>query len=151
MNMGVADPATGSWRRDDLIGSWGVVSARGVLVDADGTRTESSKSLDGVIIFTPQHRMIVFVTDPGRKPAIDDAEALKLFRSMVAYTGRLTLEPDRYTVDIEFSSTQLNLDEPQLRFYRIDNDTLTIETPEHKNIFDSAKRNSNTLTAIRER
>jgi Lipocalin-like domain len=149
--MGGTDAMTGSREKDDLMGSWRVISAKGILIEADGTRTESSKSLQGVIVFTPQYRMIAFVTDPGRKPANDDVEALQLFRSMVAYTGRFTLGPGRYTVNIEFSSTQLNLDEPQLRLYRIENDTLTIETPEHKNIFDSSKRNANTLTAIRER
>jgi hypothetical protein len=140
-----------SWNECELFGSWRVVSAKGVLVDADGTRTESGKDLEGVIIFTPQRRMIAFVADPGRSPAKTDQETLQLFRTMTVYTGRFRLDPGKYVVDIDASSTQLNMHEPQVRLYRIDGDTLTIETPEHSYIHDPAKRNSALLTAIRER
>lgn len=151
MQSGQSDVVTQAWDRSDLLGSWRVVSAKGVLVDADGTRTESESSLEGVIIFTPQQRMIAFVLHPGREPAKDDEGKLKLFQSMVAYTGRFSLEPDRYILNIDWSSTALNQNEQQIRLFQIDKDTLRIETPEHSNIFDSTKRNSNTLFAIRER
>ena len=143
--------ATAAWNKDDLFGSWRVVSAKGYQVDADGTKTENETALDGVIIFTPQHRMIAFVTHLGRKPAKDDAETLALFRTMVAYTGRFTLEPGKYQVKLDFTSSQMNLDEPQVRLYRIEGDTLTIDVPEHNSLFDPGKRNSNQLIAIREK
>ena len=138
-------------RDEQLYGSWLVVGAKGVLVDADGTRNEIESVQEGVLIFTPGHRMIAFVMSPGRKPASDDAERVVLFKSMVTYSGKFRLERGRYILDIDWSSTALNLDEPQTRYYTIDGDTLTIDVPLHKNIHDATKQNANTLTLQREK
>ena len=151
MQVGESDVVTASWARSDLYGSWRVVSSKGVMVDADGTRTEKESSLEGVIVFTPQHRMIAFVTHPGRQPAKNDADKLKLFQSMVVYSGRFSLQAEKYIVTIDWSSTALNQNEPQVRLYSIDKETLRIEVPEHKSIFDETKRNSNILIAMREK
>lgn len=137
-------------RDEQLYGSWRVIGAKGVMVDADGNRTESEAAQEGVLIFTPGHRMIAFVLRPGRKPATNDAERLELFKSMVAYSGKFRLEPGRYILDIDWSSTALNQDEPQVRDYSLDGDTLKIEVALHKNIHDPTKQNANTLTLRRE-
>lgn len=142
---------TGAELRDEqLYGSWRVMGAKGVMVDADGNRTESESAQEGVLIFTPGHRMIAFVLRPDRKPAANDAESLDLFKSMVTYSGKFKLEPGRYVLDIDWSSTALNQDELQVRGYTIDGDTLTIEVALHKNIHDATKQNANTLTLRRE-
>jgi hypothetical protein len=94
--------------------------------------------------------MIAFVLRPGRKPATNDAERLELFQSMVTYSGKFKLEPGKYILDIDWSSTALNQDEPQVRGYTIDGDTLTIHVALHKNIHDATKQNANTLTLRRE-
>lgn len=151
MKVGESETVADSWGRSELYGSWRVVSAKGVVVHADGTRTESESSPEGVIIFTPEHRMIAFVTRPGRKPAQNDEDRLKLFQSMVVYSGRFSLEPGKYIVNIDWSSTALNQSEPQVRLYSIDGNTLRIKVPEHRSIFDETKRNSNILIAIREK
>ena len=145
------DAVTEAWSAYDLYGSWKVVSAKGVLVDADGSRTESERSLEGVLIFTPDTRMIAFVLYPGREPGQSDEDKLKLFNSMVAYTGRFSLQADKYVVNIDWSSTALNQNQEQIRLFRIEKDSLQIEVPEHSSIFNPAQRNSNTLLAIRER
>jgi len=151
MDIGKSDTALDAWSASDLYGSWRVISAKGVLVDSDGTRTESEHALEGVLIFTPDHRMIAFVLHPGREPGQSDDAKLKLFGSMVAYTGRFTLEPDRYLVTIDWSSTALNENQEQVRLFRMDGDSLRIEVPEHSSIFNPAQRTSNTLLAVRER
>jgi hypothetical protein len=142
--------AVDAWDASDLYGSWRVISAKGV-VDTDGTRTESEHALEGVLIFTPDHRMIAFVLHPGREPGQSDEAKLKLFGSMVAYTGRFSLQPDRYLVAIDWSSTALNQNQEQVRLFRMDGDSLRIEVPEHSSIFNPAQRSSNILFAVRER
>ena len=149
--MDVAKCNTAILSCEELYGSWRVVSAKGVLVDTDGTRTESEHALEGVLIFTPDHRMIAFVLHPGREPGQSDEAKLKLFGAMVTYTGRFTLYRDRYVVNIDWSSTGLNQQQEQTRYFTIDGDTLQIKVPEHSSIFNPAQRNSNTLFAIRER
>lgn len=148
----VRDGGTDAVLRDErLYGSWRVIGAKGVLVDADGTRTESESAQEGILIFTPEHRMIAFVLRPGRMPASHDAERLELFKSMAAYSGKFRLEPDRYILDIDWSSTALNQGEPQIRDYTIEADTMKIEVALHANIHDPTKKNANTLTLRRER
>lgn len=148
--MESSETATTTLRDDCLYGSWRVVGAKGVLVDADGTRTEVESAQEGVLIFTPGHRMIAFVLRPDRKPAANDAERVELFKSMVTYSGKFRLEPGKYLLDIDWSSTALNQDELQTRYYTIDGDTLKIDVPLHKNIHDATKQNANTLTLRRE-
>ena len=138
-------------RDEQLYGSWRVVGAKGLMEDADGTRTEMEAAQEGVLIFTPEHRMIAFVLHPGRKPANSDEERVELFKSMVTYTGRFRLEPGKYLFDIDWSSTALNQDETQVRHYAIDGDSLAITVPLHRNIHDPTKKNANTLSLVRER
>jgi hypothetical protein len=54
-------------------------------------------------------------------------------------------------VHLEFSSSQLNLDKPQVRYYRIEGDRLTVTTPMHDSNVAPGTQNQTVLTAIRER
>ena len=149
--MDDGNAASEAWRNHELYGSWRVVGAEGFSEHADGNRSPvHSHAQEGVLIFTPGHRMIAFVVHPGRKPASSDAERLQLFKSMVTYSGKFRLDPEKYVLDIDWSSTALNQDEPQIRYYKIDGDTLTITVPLHSNIHDPTIKNSNTLTLVRE-
>lgn len=142
--------AENAWRDNRLYGSWRIVGARGISVDADGTRTEVDAKPEGVLIFTPAHRMIAFIVQPGRKPATNDEERLALFKSTTTYSGRFRLEPGRYILNVDWSSTALNQDE-QIREYTIDGDAMRIEVALHPNIHDNTKQNANTLFLEREK
>lgn len=148
--MAIRGQTAPAMRDEQLYGSWRVTGAKGILVDAEGTRAEMESAQEGVLIFTPGHRMIAFVLSPDRKPASNDVERLALFKSMVTYSGLFVLEPGKYILDIDWSSTALNTDELQTRYYTIEGDTLKIEVPLHKNIHDPTKQNANTLTLRRE-
>lgn len=149
--MASGNGTTEGLQDERLYGSWLVVGAKGYLLDADGNRTDVEGPQEGVLIFTPGHRMIAFALQPGRKPANNDEERLLLFKSMVTYSGKFRLEPGRYFLDTDWSSTALNTDETQIRNYKIDGDNLTIEVPLHKNIHDPTKQNSNILMLVREK
>lgn len=117
----------GVLRDDRLYGSWLVGGANGYLIDANGNRIENEGPQEGMLIFTPKHRMNAFALQPGRKPATNDEERLALFKSMVTYTGEFRLEPDRCLLDIDCSPTVLNRDETQIHNYNIDENKPTIE------------------------
>ena len=67
----------------------------------------------------------------GNKRAADpkatDAEAAQLYRTMLAYAGRYTLEGDKITHHVDISWNQLNGD--LQRFIEVKNNQLTIKTP----------------------
>ena len=131
-----------------LIGTWRVISTVSRTLGVEG---ETRSATSGYIVITPEHRIVAVTVQPGRVPATNDTEALALARSMMVYTGRFELAADHYTVHVEFSSTQLNLDKPQVRHYRIDGDTLTVTTPMHESNVQPGTQNQTVLTAVREK
>jgi hypothetical protein len=94
---------------------------------------------------------MAFIAAADRKPASDDAEAAALLRSMFAYTGKFTLEPGKWITTVEFSSTQVNIGDPQVRYYSLDGDKLTVRTPEQNSLTTPGKRTIGVLTAEREK
>ena len=76
--------------------------------------------------------MIMFA-DPARKPAAapkaTDTEAAQLYRTMVAYMGRYTLEGERITHHIDISWNQVWNGTDQQRTVEIKDNHLTIKTP----------------------
>jgi hypothetical protein len=60
-------------------------------------------------------------------PKATDAEAAQLYRTMLAYAGRYTLEGDKITDHVDISWNQLNID--LQRFVEVKNNQLTIKTP----------------------
>lgn len=141
-------PVAQAAQTSPLIGAWRVTSGHITTVGVPGDKTQPKI---GYLIFTPEHRMVAIVADPDRKPATNDAEALALSRSIVAYTGKFDLTPDHYTIHVEFSSTMLQLDRPQVRYYKIDGDKLTITVPEAESMVTPGVRTSTTLTLVRDR
>jgi hypothetical protein len=130
-----------------LYGGWKVISTV-VTTEGEGERTIPST---GYLLFTPEHRIAAIVARPDRKPATSEAEELALARSLMAYTGRFELKEDHYVAQLDMSSTQLALDEPQIRYFKIAGDTLTISMPMKPSTVRPGVRDSTVLTAVRER
>lgn len=131
-----------------LLGTWRVISA---VTRTEGMAGEQVKPASGYLIFTPEHRIVTLSVTPPRRPATTEADELALARSMMVYTGKFQQYPDRYTFRMEFSSTQLNLDQEQTRYYRIDGDQMTVTTPVHDSLVAPGLRGSTTLILKRER
>jgi hypothetical protein len=74
-----------------------------------------------------------------------------MLQSMTAYTGRITLEPDKFTTDVEISSNQVIVGTPQVRYYILNGDTLTIRSPEQDTAMFPGKRASSVLTFQRQK
>jgi hypothetical protein len=79
----------------DLVGTWRLTAVSFV-------GQETGERLDlfgpepfGYAIFAPTGRMVVLITSTGRTPAASGSEMAALFRSMVTYTGRWSLDGER--------------------------------------------------------
>src|SRR3972149_11179852 len=78
--------------RAKIVGVWRLVSFE-VEYQATGEREHTrGKNPTGYIIFTPEGRMTVVLTDEGRKAPKTDQDRADLFRSMVAYRGMYRIE-----------------------------------------------------------
>lgn len=86
----------------------------------------------GTLIYTADGRMSALVLAEGRKAPVaampTEAEALSLFKSMVAYAGRYTVAADRVIHHVEQSWNQAWTGTDVVRFYKFEGNRLTLTT-----------------------
>ena len=70
------------------------------------------------------------LTSADRKPATNDAESAALLRTMIAYTGRYTIEGDKFVIMPDVSWNEVYTGHEQVRYYKVDGDKLFLTTPE---------------------
>ena len=87
----------------------------------------------GVITYTSDGRMSLFIANPKRKPGVGpkatDAEAADLYRTMIAYSGAYSIDGNKVTHKIEVSWNQVWSGTYQRRFVEAKDNQLTIKTP----------------------
>src|SRR4051794_15890570 len=90
-----------------LVGTWKLVSWQVQYVGENARDAFGGKS-QGRLIVAPDGYWSVLITRTGRKPANNDAERARLLRTMVAYTGKFTVEGDKITSAIDLSWNEVS-------------------------------------------
>lgn len=147
MAAGAAPAATGD---SALLGAWRITSQTTTLTDASGQTTTHRREPVGHIVLTPG-RIMVMVVEPDRKPATDDTGKLALFDSLIAYTGRITVDAEKYIVTLDYTSNMLGVGDKQVRYYELDGDDLTIRTAPGPSMIQPGKTAVTILTCVREK
>jgi len=115
-----------------FVGTWTLRSTERKSLDTGETTPLWGARPSGTLIYTAEGRMSALVLADGRKaPATampTEAEALSLFKSMVAYAGRYTIEPARVIHHVEQSWNQAWTGTDVVRFYKFDGSRLTLTT-----------------------
>jgi hypothetical protein len=118
---------------DAIVGSWRLLSWVEVETESKAVHAAFGDDPTGVITYTPDGHMSIFIADPKRKaptaPKATDAEATNLYRTMVANAGTYSVDGDTVTHKIEVSWNQLWSGTSQKRHIEIKDDHLTIKTP----------------------
>jgi len=110
--------------RAKILGIWRLVSFE-VEFQATGEREHiRGKNPTGYIIFTPEERMMVVLTNEGRKAPKTNQDRADLFNSMVAYTGIYRIEDDKWIIKVDVSGNPALVGTEQARFFRVDGDRL---------------------------
>lgn len=116
----------GTWR----LQSWVAQDQEsGATVDVFGANPS------GYMIYTPGGRVTVNLTAEGRKPLSGDRfsspveERALAFSTSIAYSGTYTLKGDAVTHRVEVASFPNWVGTEQVRFARMEGDTLTLKTP----------------------
>jgi hypothetical protein len=125
--------------RDLLLGSWRMTSwvTRDV---ATGERRDAlGENPRGTVVYTPR-RVTFLITKshralPERTPPSDE-EKIALFDTMFAYSGAYTVEADRVVHHVDLSWNEAWRGTDQVRFCKVDEQTLTYTSPPSKNPFD---------------
>lgn len=122
--------------QQQFLGTWKLVSYLREEIPS-GAKTKSDvmgPHPTGYINYGPDGRMIVIVVGSDRKkpagPVATPEEAEALIRSMLAYAGTYTIDPEAKTVThhIDVSWDQSRTGESHVRTYKLDGDHLTLTT-----------------------
>jgi hypothetical protein len=140
MLAALAVPAAALAEDGSLIGTW-KLTAFVREVSATGERyNQLGEHPEGYLGYAADGRMYAILVAGERvKPheqAPTDEEALKLYRSMIAYAGTYTVEGNKviHHVDISWNGARAGGD--QVRFFTLQGDTLTIKTEPNKSPID---------------
>jgi hypothetical protein len=107
-----------------ILGIWRLVSFE-VEYQATGQRENPrGKNPTGYIIFTPEGRMMVLITNEGRKAPQTDQDRADLFNAMVAYTGMYRIEGDKWITKVDVHMNPALVGSEQARSFRVDGNRL---------------------------
>jgi hypothetical protein len=135
-----------------LTGTWKLVSW---LTKFDGGDTVEpyGSSPKGRLVLTPDSHWIIILTGANRKPAKTIEEKATLLDSILAYSGKYTVEGDKITTHVDMSSNEIytGANQDQTRFFRIEGNKLTIRTPEIVSAVRPGQKAVGAITFERER
>jgi hypothetical protein len=125
-----------------LVGAWTLRSdSREILATGEKGPLLGQRP-SGTLIYTADGRVMAMVLSDGRKkpvaPIASDTEAVALFRTVVAYAGRYTVEADRILHHVEQSWNETWTGTDLVRFYKLDGNRLTLTTAPAPNPRDGA-------------
>jgi Lipocalin-like domain len=119
---------------ESVVGSWCLASWVEVETESKVVHTPFGENPSGMLTYTPDGRMSLFIIDTKRKPSAGpkatDAEAVELYQTMIAYSGAYSLDGNKVTHKIEVSWNQAWTGTNQQRFFEVKDDMLTIKTPQ---------------------
>ena len=79
-------------------------------------------------IFEPGGRLMVIGQAKNRTPATSTAAMAELFRSMVAYSGKWSIDREKFVTEVEIAADPGWVGTTQVRYYTFDGQTLSLRT-----------------------
>jgi hypothetical protein len=133
-----------------LFGSWRLISFQLKIVGEEGEPKDIfGPNPIGRIIFSPDHRVVVFISRADRRPPTNESEAA-LLASMTAYTGKFRLDGDKFITSVDGAWNEIYKGTEQVRYFELVGDKLSLRTPEQQSAILIGKRTVATLVWQRE-
>jgi len=135
-----------------LAGTWNVVSLV-TRFDGGDAVEPFGPNPKGRLVLTPEGHWIIILTGGHRGPAKNLEEKAALLDSMLAYSGKYSIEGNRMTilVDVSWNEIYSGPNQSQTRFFSIEGDKLIIRSPEIVSAVRPGQKAVATLTVERER
>jgi len=153
MSWGLLTPvALADDAQKQLVGTW-KLTAWLVQVIGEDSREPYGPNPKGRLVITPEGHWIAVITGANRRPAKTTDEKAALLDSMLAYSGKYTIEGDKITTRVDMSSNEIytGANQVQTRFFKVEGDKLALRTPEIASAVLPGKRVVGTLSWERER
>jgi hypothetical protein len=133
-----------------LVGSWKLNSW--VIQIIGGEATEPfGPNPKGRAVFTSDGYAAFIIVGANRKPASNNDESAALLKSLLVYTGKFTIDGEKFTTKVDISGNELLTGQDQVRFFKLEGDRLSIRTAEQVSSVFPGKKVVGTLTWERER
>jgi Lipocalin-like domain len=110
-----------------VAGNWKLLSCE-VLYEDEPPRKDFGAHPKGVLILTREGRVALIMTAEERKAGTGDQDVFGLFRSMIAYSGKYRVEGNEFISTIDVSWNEAWNGTEQRRRYKLDGNTLFVET-----------------------
>jgi hypothetical protein len=135
-----------------LQGSWRLISQTLQIVgETTPPREPLGHNPNGYLVLLPEGRMMVLLTAGNRKPPTNDAENAALLKTMLAYSGRYTVDAEKFVTKTDISWNEILTGKEQARYHKVEGDKLFIRTAEQPSGLLPGKRVVGTLEFVRER
>jgi len=135
-----------------LVGTWKVVS---LITRFDGGDAVEpfGPNPKGRLVLTPEGDWILILTKAGRGPARNVEEKAALLDSMLAYSGKYTVDGNRMVIRVDMSWNEIysGANQNQTRFFSMEGDRLIVRSPEIVSAVRPGQKAVATLTLERER
>ena len=109
----------GAWR---LTGAYVVVQGTSERIDLYGPKPR------GYAIFEPNGRLMGLLMSSDRKPAQADQDKVALFKSMMAYSGKFSIDAERFVTKVDMAWDPNWEGTEQVRYYSFKDDRLSLRT-----------------------
>lgn len=133
-----------------LVGSWKLTSWTIQIIGGEASEPFGPNP-KGRAIFAADGYVTWFIVGANRKAATSNEESAALLKSLLAYSGKFTIEGDKFTTKVDMSGNELLTGQDQVRFFKLEGDMLTIRTAEQVSSVIPGKRVIGSLTWERER
>jgi hypothetical protein len=125
-----------------IVGVWKLVS---VMYEDQETKAQTAIMGDnprGYQIATPDGRWLALSTPSGRTAPQTDEERAQAFRTMIAYSGRYSVQGSTITTKVDAAWNESWVGGEQVRHIRFEGDRLYIESPPmpHPNMYGKTVR-----------
>jgi hypothetical protein len=139
----------GAQNPSPIVGTWRVVSFDREIVETKAISHGFGGHPMGRLTFTSDGQMMSMVVDSTRKPPAQptatDAEAVDLFRTMLAYAGTYRVQGNEIIIHVEISWNQDPKNTDTRRTFKLDGDRLTTTTTP---LVSSFLNNQTTVTTV---
>ncbi len=122
--------------KNKLVGTWKLVSVTSKTDKGDVNKAVYGEHPEGFITYTADGRMIVIITEDGRKPlSVNDRvaapveERARAFSTMTAYAGTYTFNGDKVIHHVQVASIPNWVNTDQVRTVKIEGNRVTLATP----------------------
>jgi len=131
-----AKQLAGSWK----LRSWIIQIVGGEATEPFGPdpRGRAGFTSDGYVAF--------IIAAANRKLAASNDESAALLKSLMAYTGKFTVDGDKFTTKVDISWKELFTGQDQVRFFKLEGDQLSLRSAEQVSAVYPGKKVVGTLS-----